>query len=303
MAASRAGGAAGRSSAGPPLPRYDLGKVRELRDAIFADEGLDSLFVRLEGAAFGDFVANLAARLRPRGVPYDAVLQTCLPLSGSFFDEEASRKLAWRIAGNLGRLKEGLPASGWKVPAAPEWAPFQIRSARPVRTRKGISYRYGVIGLAGPPSGEEGSFAMSRRQLLAQARELGFERPKDCSKRPRAVLTHPSQLVRFLVYGLVDPEWCRDGRPGFREVRVTATMRQWNRRLARIRSRVEPCPRRYGWPCHGCPVGYEDEDGGCIAAVHRSRWDAGACPACGSREAPIDPALGPDRCVPCAWKV
>jgi hypothetical protein len=74
--------------------------------------------------------------------------------------------------------------------------------------------------------------------------------------------------MRMLI--LLDPEYTRDGRPGFREVRCTPSLKRWNRGIIEKRFRRQgntqwPCPKGFDHHCFECRIGYLE----CEAATHR----------------------------------
>jgi hypothetical protein len=284
--------------AAPPLPNYPLKALFKLRDRILNEACFGLWYLPIEGAAYARLAAGLHAVLKSRAIPPAAILDALLPHVGDVLDGALGTQLAWRLAGNLAALKAGVPVGPWTCQRQLEWVPVQVLSGRPEVTRFGkAGYRYRLRYLAGTPAGKDGAIFWSHRQLAYLATDqLGFTGPKAKKQRP---YLHPAQLVRLRFYALLEPELSLEA-PAFRQVRVPAGLLAHNTAILDIRARLAPCPRRYPHPCHNCAIGYLEPKPGCPAACHPRQWAAGACPACGRADAPIDPDLDAARCVVCA---
>lgn len=246
---------------------------------------------------------DAALRLMP-DVDQDSLWASLLPLRGQTFSRESSTLLAWRLAGNRHRLREGHPALPWSRQLTDEWMAFHIVGALDVP----LSPRDDP---GGPPAIHaclrlkclSGSFCpgeVTKVWSLAMTRFLSHNLGFDRGRRGRHFLLDVKQLFGLRFWGMVEARRS-DREPWFRHVEVPASLRQENRELIRMRSRAGKsafrCPRDLpgSVACHVCAAGIDE----CPAATHREPYLFGACSRCGNREAVFAGSLLDALCVNC----
>ena len=287
-----------------PLPRLDLTRVFRARERIFDLLATGSLHPgdALEHAALEELVANLKEALGDRGIPDEALRRTCDPLAGRALTAALKKEFAWRVAGNLPRLKAGLPAYPWSAQRDWEWAPLEVTAAalRAVPRKAGppkAGCEYTLRALAGTycPGTIRKWWSLDQARFVAG--EIGFSAPWG-----RLPYAHAYQLVGLRFLALLDPNRSGD-RPAFQRVAPAASLLAHNRRVLQVRCRAEPCPRGYLHPCHRCAAGYgKRNESPCPHAVHALEYVAKSCGGCGRDGAPFDPEWPGDLCVECATK-
>jgi hypothetical protein len=225
------------------------------------------------------------------GAGHDALFETLRHFTGRELLRPELDKLAWLIAGGNARLKAGLPVTEWVSQVSDEWVPVHVMRVFPGQDQYGNhGYQLSAVVLSGTPSGK--IFHVLRRPtfLAAMSRKIGFTRRNG----PLPYLSgYQYMSLRFMVqlsaaksqYDLV-----------FDAVAGNAGTNTWNKRLLRLRHRLEPCPQGYTHQCHRCVVGSDI----CPAATHRLGYIQQSCSGCGEQAAWFDPELPPDICVECA---
>lgn len=214
--------------------------------------------------------------------------------------------LAYRLTGNLERLKMFRPVTPWgSTQSVNEKVLAQIISYRPER-RKNPTTRFTIQLVTGLAAGMRTQVWWDVERCYVVSVVTGFDRPANTiGSEPRHYLfTAPPQLVG--IYGeafISGTESSKVGAPVLTQFKCTDHLRALNRVLIKKRFRVEDgydCPRGFPvtYPCHHCPVGY----GTCPAAVHARDFVTNACDYCKDPEAVFDPDWSLDRCVNCVIK-
>lgn len=230
----------------------------------------------------------------PTGIHLDTVYESIRHIAGKEITTAGGLQLCWRIAGNIPRLKAGVPAAPWASQRDNEWIPLQILKATPSRNARGRrGYTYDFRVLAGSPCTMKITSFWNAELVRAMARKMGFSAPWHSYP-----FRHGVELVGLRLLGEVD-RLRSQFAPAFYEVAVPQSFVQWNRRnVLRVRCRVDPCPRRYNHACRMCAVGYEE----CPAATHRQNYFQQFCVACGTENAWFDPDMSTERCMDCHAK-
>lgn len=248
---------------------------------------------RLAKDLFEGFV-DVVRRKLPAGIIREVVRDSLLNVAGRQLTQELLDDTAWRMAGNVPRLKALRTAPVWNRQVWDEYVPLQIvavsRSYRHHKPMASLTLRV----LAGTPAGLLIETTWSIGLCRALAQRLGFTSPFG---------DHPfddsRQLMGFRFYGLIEPRLCRP-TPQFESLWCTdendkiypQSCYKHNRELLRCRNRppgVFDCPRGFPVetvPCHRCWVGLD----GCPVAVHSRSYTQGFCDGCG-RQALFDPSL------------
>lgn len=276
----------------------NLPRVFTLRDQLYAAcLGLPGLTVDAE------VLADLAERLSSQlpGVPPAVLWASVRDHALVELSQDNLYDLCWRLAGNLDRLRAGLPVRPWVGQPTPEWAPVQVLSVETFerRDRNGTGRtpvaRCRLRVLAGTACTAELSPVWTVRFIWTMvAPYVGFTRP--WGKLP---YTDPLELTSLRFQVELDAEFCRDG-PGFEKIRCPSSLEKWNRDIMRRRWREQPgfdCPigaPPEQIPCYRCPRGYQS----CPVACHPQDYVKQACSRCGKLSW-FDPEGPSDRCVNC----
>lgn len=242
-------------------------------------------------------IADALRRALPGTVKRDVVFESVRHLVGRKLTAYTAAKLAWRLAGNLARLKAGESVRPWVGGlSGPEYLPLEAIKATPLRdARNRLGYELSFMVLAGTPAAEKVSRYWTNAQVRWVAMRIGFSAP--WGKYP---FHKGTEIVGLRLLVRADPELSRGGVIGF-----TACEEQppsfvsWNRKeVLRFRMHIEPCPNGWTHPCRNCAVGYEE----CRASVHLKTYEQRWCPECQSDAAFFDPELLSHKCVSCTHK-
>jgi len=273
------------------LPNIQLNRVFGLRDKL-----LDEVFAEYIGyTPTGQQFAQLSQRVRRvlGGVRGDVLLMSLRDLVGQEITRDLARTVAWRLAGNISKLRVGKEAGPWVHQAEEEWVPAQIISYSFKRSRWGEAgglYRLRILAGSACPMILQQWWRSQFVRLLAT--RLGYS-----TGRGAFPMRHISELVNLRVWLLLDPKLSQE-KPGFYLVRCSSGLLKWNKQIVHMRYRQfdgKPwrCPRDYTHPCCECEVGYLD----CPASTHRETV-SGYCESEETNGTSIPPeraASGPTR--------
>jgi len=211
------------------------------------------------GEHFEDLVDAICVSLP--GVKRHAVFDSVRHLAGSLLTEDLMNDTVWRLAGNLDLLKSGIAVPPWTVQTDLEWMPAHILDREFAQASTGApGGMFRVRVLAGTACPAIIKTFWSNRVCALFARECGYT--NRYRKRP---YSHPKELCNLRTWILVDPEYCRQGKPGFRKIECTQTFKKWNHEIIDMRFRRGfLCPHDYKHHCYQCPIGYLD----CPAGTH-----------------------------------
>lgn len=264
---------------------------------------LEFLHETPRGVSFSRLV-DLVAEMMPSCVTRGILEESLRDLAGQPLTAELIKQTAWRICGNVTRLRHRRAVPPWHVQRLPEWAPLQIISCRRSKSNKGVpGATFGICVLAGTAAGLVLLRWWSLKQCRYRATDFGFSRPVSLNAKGVARYPYqaPEQLVNLRLYGLLEPRLCVGG-PMFEICGFVPAVVEHNRRLIQFRERVQKsdCPMGFAPnepPCHRCPVGYEQ----CPGGTHKRNWTQAECPRCKNPAAAIDPDM-PDECIDCRAK-
>lgn len=297
------------SKAPPPrTPRYNLEVIARLRRRLDEDVLGDSYGVVFAGADY-DALVDKVMTVMPTTVKRPVVWDSLRDVAGVQLLAPVARELVWRLAGNIDRLRKGIPVPRWAGQVEAEWVPLQVMSVRlsvqkrtltsgKVVKKPGGWMRFRV--LAGYPAGLEVVKFVSTALASRMSPTLGFARwdrekfqwsqvPSD--KRPFRDIR---DFGRLRLYGLVSPETCKDGL-SFTDIRCPPGAKSWNQALLKKRKRVGfSCPFNYTHDCCVCPVGWT----ACPAACHAFTFLSKICSIC-KKQAWHDPQVTEAHCVGC----
>ncbi len=290
--------AAPEEEALPPVPVFDVGRVFRLRGRLM-DEVLDGF---VGSVLTGDALQSMAELLRRKlngsrgGIEHMQVLSSVRYLGGLEVTEGQLRELAWRLAGNVDRLRSGRSVVPWSRQEGREWVPVQVVATR-YAIRKKPQEKFGRSGrtvrfrvLAGTPCPVEMTQWWSHSKSDVVAGELGFTR------RPPLYKADQGELMGMRFAALIDPAQSTR-EPWFFHVHCPPSFRAYNRALIKLRRRIGfSCPEGYEHHCFQCPVGAR----ACPAACHPEDFEARDCPHCGKLSwFDTDAKFVNDGCINC----
>jgi hypothetical protein len=207
---------------------------------------------------------------------------------------------AWRMAGNIPRLRHNKPVPPWHGQSLDEWIALHVVSCRRIRQYDSLGAEFGMRVVGGTSAPRLLFKFWSLKYCRIMSRDFGFSRVRPWRDDPgRYVYEDPEQLVGLRLYGLVDKD-----ESGVEPV-ITApawppVIRAHNREVIKLRARIDPgytCPK--GLPphfkCQNCPVGFRC----CPAGTHKLNWEARFCRQCKHEQALFDPELNSEVCVDC----
>ncbi len=211
---------------------------------------------------------------------YETFEQSVLYLAGRRFKESLIKTLAYRLAGNVDRLRHKLITPPWRRQQVAEWVPVQaVAVHRVAHDRWGVAARITLKILAGTPCPMTARVRWSFKRCRYVASELGFrqygKKKDDPAPFPYA---RPEELTTMRWEMLVDPD-LSEGDPYLTEVRYKPALQDWNKAQLRRRMRIDfTCMAGHplGFPCSQCAVGYVN----CPAATHRENWLIKGCREC-----------------------
>ena len=287
----------------PPLPPMNVSRVLERRDKL-AEYLVGFQGRRPTGDEFHGLVQVLVGKLPP-GCREQAVSASAGHLAGQLVTAPAAVTLAWRLAANVDRLKQGraIIPRAWDSEA--HWSALQVVGVRPIvlypedkaRRQRGAYVRF--LALTGQAAGLAFRRFWSIDLVRYFSTVAGFPKPwKDNAYEDER------QIAGFRLAGYLEPERARDGMPGFKHLSVPAAFERWNKAVIAMRVRdTNPCPRSLplAVACHTCPAGLDE----CDAACHPVSYRVGTCPRC-HQEAYFDPdpeAFNQDVCATCGRKI
>jgi hypothetical protein len=265
--------------------RFSLQRILKLRDKL-----IQALRPYLDKHIVGETVSDLAEDVYnalPPFTSHDAGFETCRCLAGTQLTMATAAEFAWRIAGNLDNLLNGVPVVPWSRQLTDEWLPVQVLRLDPAykRGKNGFMARFRVLAGSYCP----GIFEqfLSQASCAAIAYAVGFSRT-----RPYTYSAHLTNL-RFAV--LVEAARSAE-QLYFKEIDCPAAMKAHNIELIDIRVRNKPCLFNYDHMCESCSEGYIT----CPAAIFQQPLISQHCPKCDNTR-PFDLSRSSELCLNC-WQ-
>jgi hypothetical protein len=252
-------------------PPFSYQRVLAKRDKIFQTVLRPHIGVPLVGDAIVD-VSRAITDCLPARVSPGAVFESVRVLAGTTLTRAVAGNLAWRLAGNLDKLIDGIPAFPWAGQLQDERVPICVEHMQPISRRKVQGYLFHCRALAGSPCPMLFSEFISTRSCRAISRAIGFSAPWG----PYPYST-PLHFVRLIFFAHVEASRS-EKRPSFLKVSASSSMIKLNRAKIEVRCRVKPCPRGFSHPCSFCWLGYDN----CPAAVHPVTYVERYCAMCKS---------------------
>jgi len=242
----------------------------------------------------------------PGNTRQDVMTSSLLHLANQPFTPQLMHETAWRLAGNVHRLKAREPVPPWNRQTEDEYAPVQIMSVERVYTEKQASVEVALRILAGPACPLLLHKIWSFRFCGAMSRFFGFSR-----SHGQFPYSNPAELVNMRFYVLLEKRlcgvalefdrlWMNDAGDEIRPGACRTYNREWIKRRNRDPA-WHVCPRNYSdtLPCYACTAGQDE----CLAAVRPRSYVPQLCGVC-EREQWFDPSY-PDRveCVTCHQRI
>lgn len=252
-------------------PPFSYQRVLDKRDKIFQTVLRPRIGALLTGNALVEASQAITDCL-PNRVSPGAVFESVRVLAGSTLTRQVAGSLAWRLAGNLDKLGDGVPVFPWAGQIDDERVPVCIESMRPIMRRKVAGYLVSCRALAGSPCPMLFDEFISTRSCRAISRAIGFSAPWG----PYPYST-PLHFVRLIFFAHIEAAKS-EKRPAFSKVTASSSMIKLNRAKIEVRCRVKPCPRGFNHPCAFCWLGYDN----CPAAVHPITYVERHCTSCKS---------------------
>lgn len=304
------------------LPSYNIPRVMKLRQKIIEGITLEYHGYAHIAEAYEVLVSHISTLL-PR-VDRDVIWESLRTYAGVPLLEPQIDEIAWRLAGNIDRLQDGVPVHPWSSLLYDAWVPVQVQAVHRYRiSRKKKkdeppkvegaeerrvsgrgAFRMRLIVLAGHPAGHVFEKKMTDASTYFIRADIGFSQytpdPTDIYHEPMKCypLADVTELtrMRFLIW--LDHELCANGLD-FTKVACTGSMRAHNRKLMKIRQREGyKCPLNLlagDMPCYNCPKGYDS----CKAACHRLTYIQKPCIICNRPNAYHDPERPGTVCAEC----
>ena len=253
------------SNAGKPpkAPSFNVKQILRRQDVLYEKLFLDADLVGrdLTGDELSRAMVALAGQFP--GTDASVVAATLQPYAGTYLSYATCRDIAWRIAGNVSRLRDNEPVLTWTIQRDYEWVPVQIRSFESVLIKNKHKCMYTMKVLAGSPCTMTINDTWSRKFVGYVGRRIGFTAP--WNKGP---LKHPAELVNLRLIVYLDPTLSRPGQPRFKQLECPSGMLKWNKQLIGKRNwwlNKQPwyCPQGFQHRCYECHVGYLDCDASC----------------------------------------
>jgi hypothetical protein len=273
---------------------YSIREVLRLKREIENDiQALSLLGAPMETEDFEALAKSIHSILPPR-IARRTVHDSLVHLAGDVVTKDLLAELGWRLAGNIPRLRMGIPVQSWHRQARDEWVPMQIVDQVPLKNKKGDT---GAIMYFRVLAGTSCTMILDRfwtyRLSKYLASKLGFSAA--WGKYPFKKIT---ELTGMRMYGLIEAQKSL-GRPYFDQINVPKSVEAYNRKMLRHRQRVGfKCPKKYEHPCYVCPIGYDR----CRCAVHPRTYVRAVCSVC-DKKAWMDPIhLELRLCVDCFVK-
>jgi hypothetical protein len=272
------------------VPKFNLHHVAGVRNKlhrrVFADRIQETVSSEMLLTATRDVMKCVPGATR------DAVYETLRVYAGEPLTEKLGVSLCWLIAGNMDKLKNGIPLRMWSGQTIDEWMPMRVVSVQLARPYKEVVHACTFKILAGSASEMVILRYLSRAAVKYIACKIGFSQLKGSYP-----YHHPQEIIGLRLIGKFEPHLVRDAMPSFREIYCPASMLQRNRsEYLCVRSRkLLQCPSGFNHACARCAYGTDR----CKYAVHPVTFEVGACPRCMNADALFDPAVPGTLCTAC----
>jgi len=268
-------------------PAFSYARLRKYRDRLAEQSLRPYIDAVISGDTLRDVCRDVLAEL-PAAVSQPALFDSIRALAGTRLTRQAAYALAWRLAGNLEKLKAGMPVLPWTRQLEDELVPVRVESVRPYKRKTMQGYMLECRAIGGSPCPMTFNQFFSQNSCRAISQSLGFSAP--WGAYPYTTAMH---FLHLLFFAHVEAERSRE-TPAFSKVSVSSSMFQHNRALIEVRTRARPCPDAYEHSCVHCWLGTDQ----CAFATHTRTYVTRHCDGC-QTEAFFDPQDGGVLCVRC----
>lgn len=289
------------------MPSYNVNRICAVYAKLYNETFMDKYGNSYSGDSFHDLVIDVLKAL-PNGVPYEALRESMSHLAGQVLNDTNVKELCWRLAGNQRLLKANQTVYPWAIQPEPEWVPVQVMRAQPghqygkgaEKSKSGAYLRFRVLGGRCCPAEIDKFWSLRMASYLRT--ELGFSRWNKFKvsntagkKQYNLPYYNITELYHLRMMVLIEPELCRPGEPGFKQVKGSGSMQTWNRAIFKLRHRIGfSCPFGFTHECHRCLKGVKS----CPAACHEADYVAQDCGRCKQKRA-FDLSRSAEICVNC----
>lgn len=267
--------------------KFSYAGVLKRRDRLLSQAINPYIDAKIVGDTVYDMYNDLLAAL-PDTVVQSAVFDSIRIYAGTTLQLPDAKALAWRLAGNVDQLVEGVPVLPWSGQVSDERVPVIVEAVTPFTKKDAAGVMLQCRAVAGSPCPMIFSQFLSSTSCAAVARTIGFS----ASWGPYPY-SNPLYFSKLLFFAHVEAEKSRTA-PVFSKVSATSSMVKMNREKIEVRCRARPCPKGYEHACAVCWVGHDN----CYAAVHARTYVSRYCHTCNSDRF-FDPAVKSDKCIQC----
>lgn len=268
-------------------PPFSYIRIRNCRDRLASRALRPYVDATITGDTLRDVCRDILSEL-PDSVSQPAVFDSVRALAGTKLTKRVAGALAWRLAGNIERLKNGQPVLPWTRQIEDELVPVRVENVRPYKRKNTFGYLFDCRALAGSPCPMLFTQFFSQNSCRAISQTLGFSAP--WGAYPYTTAMH---FVQLFFFAHVEAAKSRE-TPYFSTVSVSSSMFRDNRTLIEVRTRARPCPEQYEHSCIHCWIGYDQ----CQYATHPHTYVTRFCASCNSDGFfdPNDSGLMCNRC-------
>lgn len=266
---------------------FSYQRVKSRRDKLFLTALRPYLDAKLSGDTINDVCTDILLCL-PDTVSRSALFESIRVLAGTRLSRPEAKTLAWRLAGNIDKLVDGIPVLPWTQQIEDEIVPVCVEHIRPMHKRKRAGFLFSCRAIAGSSCPMLFTEFVSSQSCAAISRTLGFSAPFGPYPYSSAM-----QFVNLLFNAHVEASRSHS-MPSFMTVTASSGMVRANREKIEVRCRVKPCPEGFDHSCTSCWVGYDQ----CEFAVHPISYEVRLCPSC-QAEGYFDPADSRLECMRC----
>lgn len=271
-------------------------------------KSFDSVLQRYVGSVLDEpMFLGLRAGLETaglKGVPRSTLERSMPDLLGNVLEAKDAAYLAYRLAGNMTRLRRGEPTPPWQYQPAAEAAVVQVLQLLrwPNRNKK-PGFQVSMLILSGYAAGKTlknfWSYELCR---YVSTRIFGFS-----SRRGAKPYHQPHDLVRLYAAVEIDPDRSVS-EPKYSRLIPRGELAKINQHRIGLRlTKNQPdaeyrCPIDFRGNCSLCPLGYTPSETKrhCPLAVRPQTIEIRRCPSCRNDEAAFDPAVSVRVCDLCA---
>lgn len=269
--------------------KFSYTQTIKRRNALFTQVFSPRIGVMVDGDQL-NAMTDATLQHMPQVVTKNAVFESLRAFAGTQITQKTAGEIAWRLAGNVPRLIDGIPVLPWTRQTEDELVPVLVERVVSGKRKDKLGYYFTLRACGGTPCPLSFTHFISRLACKMIIKAVGFS-GNSWGKHPYAGMS--PHFTGLLFFAHVEAERSRDA-PYFHKVSASSSMLKRNKELLDVRCRVKPCPFEYRHNCVDCHIGYLD----CQYATHRNTYDVRPCPCC-NKEAFFDPKTPAMMCIRC----